>query len=59
VVVRRGDGARLLAAFRAVRIPARMALDRHLNDDAADPRVWVDPEHYAEAENILLRERPE
>jgi len=58
VVVSHGDGARLLAAFRAAGIPARMALDRHLGGDAADTRVWVDPERYGDAENVLLREQP-
>jgi hypothetical protein len=61
----------LLATFAFAAIPARMASDlnpaHHHNtghpdrDGRAagreDTRIWVDPGHYADAENVLLREQ--
>jgi hypothetical protein len=45
--------AGLLAAFRAAGVPACSAADRSGRPAA---HVWVDPDHHAVAENVLLHE---
>lgn len=64
------QATQLLGSFAAAAIPARMASDHNpAHHHAAGPnrdgqaardedtQVFVDPEHYAEAENVLLREQ--
>ncbi|MGH8962792.1 MAG: hypothetical protein ACRDWT_16660, partial [Jatrophihabitantaceae bacterium] len=47
----------LLRAFHDARIPARAGADRRATDSRQhDVQVWVDPDRYAQAENVLLRE---
>lgn len=62
-VVDQDRAVRLLAAFAAAGIPARMATGRHsAHDHAPDPddtRIWVAPDRYADAEDVLLADRPE
>lgn len=46
----------LLLAFRAAGVPACTAPASQAGTWAASYRVWVDPDHYAAGENVLLRE---
>jgi hypothetical protein len=56
IVVRRDHADELLRAFRSAEIAA-CAAPAHLPwSGDQDTRVWVDPDHYAAAENVLLRE---
>jgi hypothetical protein len=55
IVVSAAHAEQLLEAFRQAGVPARMAPCRPRLGEQ-DTRVWVDPEHYAMAENVLLHE---
>jgi hypothetical protein len=46
----------LLAALRQAGVPARAAQVRPSSLRDVDTRVWVDPDRYARAENVLLAE---
>lgn len=56
VVVSRAHAEQLLEAFRVAGVAARMATSRHAVRGDQDTQVWIDPDHYADAENVLLRE---
>lgn len=56
IVVSHGRAERLLEAFRAAGIAARMAARRQAVSGDQDTHVWIDPDRYAQAENVLLDE---
>ena len=56
VVVSHAHAEQLLEAFRVAGVAARMVASRQLAPGDQDTHVWIDPDHYAAAENVLLRE---
>jgi hypothetical protein len=55
IVVSRGHATQLLEAFRVAGVPARAAAVHH-PVGSQDTRMWVDPDRYAAAEDVLLHE---
>jgi hypothetical protein len=56
IVVSRAHADELLDAFRAAGVAACAAPAQQPWTRQPDCRVWVDPDRYAAAENVLLRE---
>jgi hypothetical protein len=56
IVVSHAHAEQLLDAFRTAGVAARMATSHQPRAVPQDTRVWIDPDRYGEAENVLLRE---
>lgn len=56
VMVSREHADELLLAFQAAGVPACTAPASRAATGAPSYRIWVDPDHYAAGENVLLRE---
>jgi hypothetical protein len=56
ILVSQAHAEQLLEAFRAAGIAARMAKSCHGIVGEQNTHVWVDPDRYGAAENVLLRE---
>lgn len=56
ILVSSNHAEELLEAFRAAGVAASAAPAELPWSNEQDTRVWVDPDRYAAAENVLLRE---